>query len=77
MSRELDAAKRIAEEIAYSTDSIVELAGESGVYDCKLPPQYGLPCKCWLYSCVIDFLPIPISLIHPRWFFDGPPCVLF
>ena len=41
-----------------------------------LPSRYGLPCRCWLYHCIIDVIPIPISLIHPRWFFDGPPFVV-
>ena len=46
MSRELDAAKELAEKIAYGTESVVEPAGEGCVYDCDLPPQYGLPYKC-------------------------------
>lgn len=75
MSRELDAAKKIADEIFYGIESIVEPAGESCVYDCDMPLQYGLPCKCWLYTCVIGFTPIPVSLVHPRWFFDGPSFV--
>lgn len=75
ISRKLDAVKKLAEEIAYGTESGIEPVGESCVYNCELLPQYGLPCKCWLYCCVIDFSPIPISLIHPRWFFDGPSCV--
>ena len=68
VSRELDAAKSLAERIL----SIVPDGG-SCVYDCELPLRYGLPCKCWLYKCIIDSVPIPVSLIHPRWFFDGPP----
>ena len=41
VSRELDAAKSLAERIL----SIV-LDGGSCVYDCELPLRYGLPCKC-------------------------------
>ena len=68
VSRELDAAKSLAERIL----SIFPDGG-SCVYDCELPLRYGLPFKCWLYKCIIDSVPIPVSLIHPRWFFDGPP----
>ena len=67
VSRELDAAKSLAERIL----SIVPDGG-SCVFDCELHLRYGLPCKCWLYS-IIDSVPIPVSLIHPRWFFDSPP----
>lgn len=63
--------------IAHGSKSIIELAGESYIYDCKLPLQYGLPCKCWLYNCIANFIPNPISLIHPRWFIDGSSFVIF
>lgn len=76
ISRELDPAKKIMEEIAHGRKSIIESAGESCVYDCELPLRYGLPCKCWLYSCVANSIPIAISLIHPRWFIDGPLFVI-
>ncbi len=36
-----------------------------------------LPCKCWLYQCVVDSLPIPLSLVHPRWLYKGSPFVVF
>ncbi len=42
---------------------------------CQLPLRYGLPCKCWLYQCIVEEIPIPISLIHPRWLYDGPDYV--
>ena len=81
VSRELDGAKKLAEEfnqrVYLGLTSPIELTGESCVYDRQLPLPFGLPCKCWLYSCVVDVIPIPISLIHPRWFFDGPPAVFW
>lgn len=64
------------EEITHGSKSIIESAGESCVYDRELPLRYGLPCKCWLYSCVANSIPIPISLIHPQWFLDGPLFVI-
>lgn len=76
ISPELDAAKKIMEDIAHGGDPIIESAGESCIYDCELPLRSGLPCKCWLYSCVANFIPIPISLIHPRWFIDSPSFVI-
>ena len=76
ISRELDAAKKMREEIVPGTKSVIESAGEICVYDCEMPLRYGLPCKCWLNSCIVNFIPIPISLIHPRWFIDGPSFVI-
>ena len=39
---------------------------------CELPLRWGLPCRHWMYPAFVDVIPIPSSLIHPRWFFDGP-----
>ena len=44
-------------------------------YACDLPRQFGLPCKCWLYHICRRDIPIPISLIHPRWLFKAPEVV--
>ena len=82
ISRELDAAKLLAEDfnqqVSFGVEgtALIEPTGEDCMYDCDLPPRYGLPCRCWLYRCVIDIIPIPISLMHPRRFFDGPPFVV-
>ena len=40
--------------------------------ECELPLQWGLLCRQWIYLAFIDKSSIPLSLIHPRWFFDGP-----
>lgn len=48
---------------------------EGCISDCGLPPRFGLPCKCWLYSCFMEEVSIPCSLIHPRWYIDGPAYV--
>lgn len=69
--------KKIREDIAHGSKSIIESTGESCVYDCEMPLRYGFPCKCSLYSCIASFIPIPISLVHPRWLIDGPSFVIF
>ncbi len=43
---------------------------------CHLPKRYSLPCKCWLYHCVVEDTPIPLSLIHPRWLSKAPEIVV-
>ncbi len=43
---------------------------------CHLPKRYSLPCKCWLYRCVVEDTPIPLSLIHPRWLSKAPETVV-
>lgn len=40
--------------------------------ECVLPLQWGLPCRHPMYPAFVDESSIPLSLIHPRWFFGGP-----
>ena len=40
--------------------------------ECELPLRWGLPCRYWMYSAFVDETPIPLSLIYPRWLFNGP-----
>jgi len=42
---------------------------------CELPRRWGLPCKHWMYSAVSRAIPLPLSLVHPRWFLDAPAAV--
>ncbi|WP_375467270.1 hypothetical protein [uncultured Nostoc sp.] len=56
---------------------VVKPKGNRCSLECELLMQFQLPCQCWLYRCVVDNIPIPISLIHPRWFYYGPPFVRF
>ncbi len=57
--------------------AIIELSGDSHISECKLLMRFDLLYKCWLYQCVIDQIPIPISYIHPWWFYKGFPFVVF
>lgn len=85
ISRELGKAKIFAEKfncqasfgIAPNEILIVEPDGKSCLCECELPMRFQLPYQCWLYQCVVDSIPIPLSLIHPRWFYDGPAFVRF
>ena len=85
ISRELDKAKLLVEKfnqqvsfgVAPNEFPVVEPEGNRCSSKCELPMQFQLPCQCWLYRCVVDNIPIPISLIHPRWFYYGPPFVRF
>lgn len=84
ISRELNSAKinaeRFNQQISFGVEPghtvIVEPPGDRCISECELPMRFGLPCKCWLYQCIIDQIPIPVSLIHPRWFYKGPPFVI-
>lgn len=66
---ELDLAKKWAEKVNLGFDEYEVPQGEECIERCDLPLRYGLPCQCWLFSCVQLDIPIPLSLIHPRWFF--------
>ncbi len=37
---------------------------------CELPLRWGFLYRHWMYPAFVDLIPIPSSLIHPRWFFD-------
>lgn len=72
ISFELDLTKNWVEEISLGISENKAPMGEGCILDCILPTRYKLPCRCWLYLCITLDVPLPISLIHPRWFFDGP-----
>jgi hypothetical protein len=43
-----------------------------GTCDCDILLQNSLPCRHLLLQCAIDAVPIPITLVHPRWWLKGP-----
>ena len=43
------------------------------LHDCLLPMRYGLPCRHWMIKAVTEGFPLPISLVHPRWWLSGSP----
>lgn len=85
ISKELNFAKIAVEKFNHQISfgippgdsAIVEPPGDKCIAECELPLRFRLPCKCWLYQCVVDSMAIPISLVHPRWFYKGPPFVVF
>jgi hypothetical protein len=46
--------------------------GTRGLCDCEILHRYGLPCKHYLYRVAQNGVPIPQSLLHPRWCLGGP-----
>jgi hypothetical protein len=48
-------------------------AVRNSLYDCLLPLRYELPCRHWIVRSVVEGFPLPISLIHPRWWLSGSP----
>lgn len=85
ISRKLNSAKinieKFNQQISFRVEpgytANIKPTGDCGISECKLPMQFDLPCKCWLYQGVIDQFLIPISLIHPPWFYKGPLFVVF
>jgi hypothetical protein len=45
----------------------------SCLHDCSFPVRYGLPCRHWMIRAVLDGFPLPLSLVHPRWWLSGSP----
>lgn len=83
--KELNFAKIVVEKFYHQisfgippgNSAMVELPGDKYIAECELPLRFCLLCKCWLYQCVVNSVAIPISLVHPRWFYKGPPFVVF
>jgi hypothetical protein len=63
MADEIEAGD--AEEFDFDPD-------EGCTFGCELPARFGLPCRHWMYASVVEECPLPLSLFHPRWLFDGP-----
>ncbi|KAN0069187.1 hypothetical protein V8E54_012816 [Elaphomyces granulatus] len=45
---------------------------EGCTFGCELPTRYRLPCKHWMHNSIVERVPLPLSLFHPRRHFDGP-----
>ena len=45
----------------------------SCLHHCIIPLRYGLPCRHWMLRSVLEGFPLPISLVHPRWWLSGSP----
>jgi hypothetical protein len=41
----------------------------------ELPARFALPCCHWMVRAMREGFPIPLSLIHPRWWIQGPAFV--
>lgn len=71
--REWSATKRMADNIEEGTQEVFEFDPNEGCnFDCELPVRYGLPCRHWMYTGMVEQCQLPLSLFHPRWRFDGP-----
>jgi hypothetical protein len=70
---EWSATKQLADDIEDRKEEEFELDPDVGCsFGCELPIRYGLPCRHWMYASVIKEYPLPLSLFHPRWLFNGP-----
>ena len=43
-----------------------------GVCQCGMIERFALPCRHTLERSYDERIPIPLTLIHPRWWYDGP-----
>jgi MULE transposase-like protein len=72
-SAEWSATKQLADDIEDGKEEEFELDPDVGCsFGCELPIRFGLPCRHWMYASVVEECPLPLSLFHPRWLFDGP-----
>lgn len=67
--REWISAGKLVEELAASHQPPPNIEHDICKREYALPIQYGLPCKCFLYYCLVQDEVISPALIHPRWFF--------
>jgi hypothetical protein len=72
-SREWSTTKKMADDIEEGKEEEFEFDPCVGcTFGCELPARFGLPCRHWMYSSIVEERPLPLSLFHPRWLFDGP-----
>jgi hypothetical protein len=65
--RESSAAKRMADDIEEGKGEEFYFDPDKGcTFGCELPARYGLPCRNWIYTSVVEDTPLPLSLYHPR-----------
>ncbi len=76
MAKEWEATKQMGDAIECGDEEEISFEmteqNASCRLKCELPLRWGLPCRHWMYAAFVDNSPIPLSLIHPRWFLDGP-----
>lgn len=70
--RDWIATIKLAEDLEKSNQPCSNTERNRCRTECLLPVQFGLPCRCFLYHCLVEEKAIPMSLIHPRWALDGP-----
>ena len=73
--REWISVGKMVESLTISNKSPPDIQHNTCKKECPLSIQYGLPCKFFLFYCLVEDEVISLSLIHPRWFFDGPPYI--
>ena len=66
------AVVKLAEKLKKFNIPCLDIEKDICKLECILPIQFGLPCKCFFYQCLIRGKPITLSLIHLYWFLDGP-----
>jgi hypothetical protein len=72
-SWEWSATKQLADDIEDGKEEEFQLDPDVGFsFGCELPARFNLPCRHWMYSSVVEECPLPLSLFHPQWLFDGP-----
>jgi hypothetical protein len=63
----------MADDIEEGKEEEFEFDPDEGcTFGCELPIRFCLPCRHWMYNSVVEDVPLPLSLFHPRWHFDGP-----
>jgi hypothetical protein len=55
-----------------ATDTAIANENTLAPCDCEILHQYSLPCKHFLLKVAQCGSPIPRSLLHPRWWLNGP-----
>ena len=73
--REWISTRKLVEDLIILNKSPPDIQHNICKKEYSLPIQYGLPCKYFLFYCLIEDEVISPLLIHPRWFFDESPYI--
>jgi len=67
--QEWSTTKKMADDIEEGKEEEFEFdidLAKGCTFGCELPARYSLPCRHWLYVCIVEDCAIPASLFHPR-----------
>ena len=65
-------AMKLLEKEQHDLQQLLNADSPLGNYHCEILLRYNIPCKHYLLRGYYSGEPLPRSLLHPRWWLQGP-----